>query len=193
VWWCCCFATVVLACYIWYLPLDDWTYLRFLLPAYPAIITLSAAAFVRAIVRARLPEGVCVAVAVGVICFGLWHARPAFKVAEFDDRYRAAANFSRSLPSNAVVLSNLHSGSLRYYAGLMTARYEWIGSDQYDAALRWFQQRAYPVYAVLDEPEVDEFRAKYSSTADVSWLDRPIMVIGKYGVRICRVLPPRIP
>jgi hypothetical protein len=92
-----------------------------------------------------------------------------------------------------VVLSNLHSGSLRYYAGLMTARYEWIGSDQYDAALRWFQQRAYPVYAVLDEPEVDEFRAKYSSTADVSWLDRPIMVIGKYGVRICRVLPPRIP
>jgi hypothetical protein len=189
VWWSCCFAMVVLASYMWYLPLDDWTYLRFLLPAYPVIITLSAAALVRAIVRAGLPEGLCVAVAVVLVCFGLWQSRPAFKVAEFDDRYRAAANFARSLPSNAVVLANLHSGSVRYYANRVTARYEWIGSDEYNAALRWFQQRAYPVYAVLDESEADEFRAKYSSIADVSWLDRPIMVIGKYGVRIYRVSP----
>jgi hypothetical protein len=144
---------------------------------------------VRAIVRAGLAEGLCVAVAVLVGCFGLWQARPAFKVAEFDSRYRAAAEFVRSLPRNTVVLANLHSGSVRYYANLVTARYEWIGSDQYGAALRWFQLRAHPVYAVLDEAEVPEFRAKYSSSADVSWLDRPVMVIGKYGVRVYRVLP----
>jgi len=184
---------ILFASYIWYLPFDDWTYLRFLLPAYPVIITLSAAALIRAIVRAGLPEGVGIAVAVVLVCFGLWQARPAFKIAEFDDRYRTTASFARSLPSNAVVLANLHSGSIRYYAGLVTARYEWIGSDEYDAALRWLQQRAYPVYAVLDETEADEFRSKYSSIADVSWLDRPSMVIGKYGVRIYRVSPPAVP
>jgi len=189
VWWCCCFVMAVLLSYLWYLPFDDWTYLRFLLPAYPVMINLSAAVLVRAIVRAGLAEGLCVAVAVLVGCFGLWQARPAFKVAEFDSRYRAAAEFVRSLPRNTVVLANLHSGSVRYYANLVTARYEWIGSDQYGAALRWFQLRAHPVYAVLDEAEVPEFRAKYSSSADVSWLDRPVMVIGKYGVRVYRVLP----
>jgi len=193
VWWCCCFAVAVLVSYLWYLPFNDWTYLRFLLPAYPVMITLSAAALVRAVVRTGLPEGLCVAVAVVIVCFGLWQARPAFKVAEFDDRYRAAAEFVRSLPPNTVVLANLHSGSIRYYANLVTARYEWIGGDQYIAALRWFQQRAHPVYAVLDEAEVPEFRAKYSSSADVSWLDRPMTVIGKYGVRVYRVLPAGTP
>jgi len=189
VWWCCCFVVAVLVSYLWYLPFDDWTYLRFLLPTLPVMITLSAAALVRAVVRAGLPEGLCVAVTVVVVCFGLWQARPAFKVAEFDGRYRAAAEFVRSLPPNTVVLANLHSGSVRYYAHLVTARYEWIGSDQYSAALRWFEQRAHPVYAVLDEAEVPEFRAKYSSSADVSWLDRPMTVIGKYRVRVYRVLP----
>jgi Dolichyl-phosphate-mannose-protein mannosyltransferase len=189
VWWSCCFAMAVLTSYIWYLPFDNWTYLRFLLPAYPMIITLSVAVLVRAVIRVGLPEGLCVAVAVVLVCFGLWQARPAFKVAEFDGRYRAAADFVRSFPSNAVVLANLHSGSIRYYGSLVTARYEWIGSDQYTAALRWFQQRSYPVYAVLDQAEVNEFRAKYSSSADVSWLDRPMMVIGKYGVRVYRVVP----
>jgi len=193
VWWSCCFVVIVLASYLWYLPLHDWTSLRFLLPAYPVMIALSAAALVRAIVRAGLPEGLCAAVGVLLVCFGLWQARPAFKVADFDDRYRAAANFARALPSNAIVLANLHSGSIRYYAGLVTARYEWIGSDEYIAALRWFQQHAYPVYAVLDETEVTEFRAKYSSIADVSWLDRPVVVIGKYGVHVYRVLPPPAP
>jgi len=190
VWWSCCFATAVFASYVWYLPLHDWTSLRFLLPAYPVILTLSAAALVRAIVRAGLPQGLSASVAVVLVCFGLWQARPAFKVAEFEDRYRAAANFARTLPPNAVVLANLHTGSIRYYARRLTARYEWIGSDEYNAALRWFQQHAYPVYAILDENEVTEFRAKYASIADVSWLDRPIIVIGKYAVHVYEVLPP---
>ena len=39
-------AATVLLSYLWYTPFDSWTYLRFLLPAFPALLALAAAVVV---------------------------------------------------------------------------------------------------------------------------------------------------
>ena len=44
----------------------------------------------------------------------------------------------RGTARSAVILSNQHSGSLRYYAGRMTMRFEWLDPDMYVPALEHF-------------------------------------------------------
>ena len=80
-------------------------------------------------------------------------------------------------PDNAVILSNQHSGSLRYYAGRITMRFEWLDPDMYVPALAYFERLSRPVYVVLDHWEREIFRSRYGSVADLSWLDRPPLLL----------------
>jgi hypothetical protein len=175
--WCLAFASVVLVSYVWYLPFDNWSYLRFLLPAYPMLLATAAAALLTITARLRSPGGVIAAVGLLLTCVGVWQGRLAFTVADGESRYVAAAELARHLPARAVIMSNLHSGSLRYYADRVTVRYEWIGEDEYDAALRALRSHGHDVYAMLDSDEVDTFRQRYLRVADVSWLDRPPLAV----------------
>jgi hypothetical protein len=98
---------------------------------------------------------------------GLWNGRLAFRVAEGEARYVRAAEVARSLPSNAVVISNLHSGSVRYYADRLTLRSEWLGVDAYGPALRYLRDQGRLVYAMLDDTEVDTFRQLGTETREM--------------------------
>jgi hypothetical protein len=177
--WSLWFALAVLVSYVWYLPFDNWTYLRFLLPAY-AMLLASAAAMVVGIVRRRgWPSGWLVAIAVALASFGFWRGSGAFNLAASEQRYPAAAALVRVLPANAVVIANLHSGSLRYYANRMTLRYEWIGEDEYNAALNTMHQHGHPIYALLDgeDDEVTAFKQRYGRVSDLSWMTRPMAIV----------------
>jgi len=174
--WSFVFAACVFVSYLWYLPFDNWSYLRFLLPAYPVLLAASAAAVLMLTRRHDWSEGFALALASLLVCAGLWNGRLAFQMAEGEARYVKAAEAARRLPSNAVVISNLHSGSVRYYADRLTLRYEWLGVDTYGTALHYLRDRGRPVYAMLDETEVDTFRQRYRNVGDVSWLDRPPLV-----------------
>jgi hypothetical protein len=171
--WSCVFAACVLLSYLWYLPFDSWAYLRFLLPAYPMLLTAAAAGVLMLAHRYRWSEGFVIALALLLVCSGLWQGGIAFRVAEGEARYRAAADVARTLPPNAVIISNLHSGSVRYYADRLTVRYEWLGTDAYDAAIRYLRDHGRSIYVMLDETEVDSFRQRYRDVTDLSWLDRP--------------------
>jgi 4-amino-4-deoxy-L-arabinose transferase-like glycosyltransferase len=171
--WSFVFAACVFVSYLWYEPFDDWSYLRFLLPAFPMLLAGSAGALLMLARRYNWSEGFVVALALVLVCSGLWQGRLAFRVAEGEARYVTAAEAARRLPSDAVVISNLHSGSVRYYADRLTLRYEWLGLDAYAPALQFFRERGRPVYAMLDETEIDAFRQRYRDVADLSWLDKP--------------------
>jgi hypothetical protein len=178
--WCVAFALCVLASYLWYQPFDNWTYLRFLLPALPVLLAAAAATLLTLVHRYRLPNGVVPAVGLLLVCAGLWQGREAFSLADGEARYRAAADVVRTLPRNAVVISNLHSGSIRSYADHVTLRYEWLGEDEYNDALRTLHAHGHPVYALLDGNEVATFRQRYDRVADLSWLDgMPLDVINR--------------
>ena len=178
--WCVAFALCVLASYLWYLPFDNWTYLRFLLPALPLLLAVAAATLLTLMDRFRLPNGVVPAAALVLLCTGLWQGRETFSLASGESRYRAAAAVVRTLPNNAVVISNLHSGSIRSYAGRVTLRYEWLGEGEYNDALRTLHAHGHPVYALLDGDEVAAFRQRYERVTDLSWLDGlPLDVIDR--------------
>ena len=169
--WCLAFALGVLACYLWYLPFDNWTYLRFLLPAIPMLLVAASETFVTIVRRYGLPNGVVLAAALILICTGMWQGRAAFTIGRVEARYRAASDVVRTLPANAVVISNLHSGSIRSYANRMTLRYEWLGADEYAEALHTLREHGHPLYALLDGAEVADFRARYRRVADLAWMD----------------------
>jgi hypothetical protein len=95
-----------------------------------------------------------------------------------------------ALPENALLLSNLHSGSLRYYAQRLTLRFEWLEPDVYVAALEQVRKSGRPLFAVLDESEREAFRARYASVSDLSWLDEPPTMIAAKRVFFYQLWPP---
>ena len=84
----------------------------------------------------------------------------------------AAAHTER----NAVMLSMQHSGSVRYYGGRMSLRYDWLDPAWLDRSVAWLTARGHAVYALLDEGEVDAVRRRFAGEARASGLDAPIGV-----------------
>ncbi|MBI3046881.1 MAG: glycosyltransferase family 39 protein [Acidobacteria bacterium] len=184
-------AALVALSYLAYTPFDHWTFLRFLLPAFPVMLALASAAFAALVPSARRPRAVAfAAVAIVLAGWGLWTGRAAFRVRAEEARYVAAGRFARELPEDAVILCNQHSGSLRYYANRITMRFEWLEPELYGEALDHFRRLGRPVFVVLDDWERDVFRARYASVADLSWLDEPPLLVAARRVYFYAVLPP---
>ena len=183
-------AAVVLISYLWYTPFNDWTYLRFLLPAFPAMLALAASVVVLMVPAAPRPRALALTTVVATLAiWGAWAGRIAFQVQTDEARYAVAGRFAAALPDNAVILTNQHSGSLRYYANRITMRFEWLEPDVYVTALEYLQQLGRPVYVVLDDWERDVFRARYTPVADLSWLDRPPLLLADRRVYFYAVPP----
>lgn len=165
----CLAAIVGLTClsYLFYATFDHWFYLRFLLPAYPTIFVLLAAA-IRWIalalpVEARVPAAALVCAV--MIPFGVNVGRDTgiFRVAAFEGRHvRAAHEIASRTPADAVVLSVQHSGSVRYYANRITLRYDWLQEGALDAAIRDLAAKGRRAYLVVDDWEEKEFRDRFS-------------------------------
>jgi hypothetical protein len=184
-------SAVVALSYLWYMPLDHWTYLRFLLPAFPGMLVLAATTFARLAPRApRVRTPAFALLAIVLAAWGLWTGRAAFRVRGEEARYVAAGRFATELPENAVILCNQHSGSLRYYANRITMRFEWLDPDMYAPALDHFRRLGRPVYVVLDDWERDMFKARYARVADLSWLDEPPLLLAARRVYFYAVVPP---
>jgi hypothetical protein len=176
--------------YLFYAPFDHWFYLRFLLPAYPALFVLQAVAL--RWVASKVPVE-CRVTAAAIVCavvvpFGVNVGRQAgiFAVAAYEGRYvRAANEVASRTPADAVVLSVQHSGSVRYYANRITLRYDALQEDALDAALRDLAARRRRAYLVVDDWEEKEFRSRFSASHSAAQLGAPIArVSGSPEVRI---------
>ena len=183
---------LTLLSYFFYSPFNHWFYLRFLLPAYPVLFVLLAAA-----VRwgaSRLPPEVRVPAAAMVcaviIPFGVNVASEGIlNVARFEGRHiRAANEIASRTPANAVVLSVQHSGSVRYYSNRITLRYDWLADDALDVTLRDLEARGLPAYLAVDDWEEKEFRARFAPANRAAQLAEPIArVSGTPEVRIFKL------
>jgi hypothetical protein len=183
-------AGLTLLSYLFYAPFDHWFYLRFLLPAYPALFVLLAAAI--RWVASKMPVEVRVAAA-AIVCavimpFGVNVGRHAgiFAVAAYEGRHvRAANEVATRTPADAVILSVQHSGSVRYYANRITLRYDSLQEGALDAALRDLAAKGRRAYLVVDDWEEKEFRARFSAESSAAQLGAPIArVSGSPEVRI---------
>jgi hypothetical protein len=161
--------------YLIYVPWDAWWYLRFLLPSWPmmAVGTASCIALLRASRSPSLRALAPIAL-IGLASHGVFQAwqRNAFHEAAGESKYVEVARAVGSLTEpEAVIISAQHSGTLRYYAGRLTLRWD-VGDPAWlDRTVDWLAAHGHHPYFVLEESEIEALRAKAGSVSAAARLD----------------------
>jgi hypothetical protein len=169
---------LIVAVFAIYLPYihfhpEEWFYTRFLLPSI-ALMLLFACVLSLHVVRrlpgaARVPAivaglGVLIAAAIGVA-----ESRGAFSIHRQEQKYVAAGTFVRDrLPSTTFVLAAQHSGSIRYYAGRPTLRWDLLQPAALDRAVADIRAAGYTPVVVVDAGEDPVFRERFGSAGQAS-------------------------
>jgi hypothetical protein len=178
-------AAIVWISYLLFVPWDAWWYLRFLLPAWPAM-TLGTASMAAALYRVpssgARAAAILILAAIGV--HGVWQAvqRQTFAVARGEAKYVEVAKAVESLTDpDAVIIAAQHSGSIRYYAGRLTLRWD-VGDPAWlDRTVDWLAAHGHHPYFVLEPQEIDQLRARPGPTNLSARLDWTPMVSFRGG------------
>jgi hypothetical protein len=178
-------AAIVWISYLLFVPWDAWWYLRFLLPAWPAM-TLGTASMAAALYRipssGARAAAILLLAAIGV--HGVWQAveRQVFVVARGEAKYVEVAKTVESLTDpDAVIIAAQHSGSIRYYAGRLTLRWD-VGDPAWlDRTVDWLAAHGHHPYFVLEPQEIDQLRARPGPTNLSARLDWTPMVSFRGG------------
>ena len=182
------FVAVLWCEYCAYLEFDSWGYLRFLLPSWPFIMLGLASAMVAA---ARL-NGRAIRWMAGaaIVTLGAWNIHTAEQRGAFDQRQAARheAPIGRLVRAhtdrNSVVLAFERSGSLRYYAGRMTLRYDVLEPDWLDRAVTWLSAHGVHVYAVLDQRQAAECKRRFAGQQTAAAFDHPVLIYEPVGTAL---------
>lgn len=171
------FAALVVAAYLAYAVFDDWSYLRFLLPALSVLAIFTAIALNAWIDRVGVAARpvLLFAILLTVVAAGLSIARAkdTFRLSAQLKRVEQVADYlGNSAEPNAVIVAGEQSGSMRYYTGKPILRWEAASPEAMGLAVRELDRSARPIYIVLDAWEETLFRSKYAFTPG-SALDWP--------------------
>jgi hypothetical protein len=170
------FIAAVISCYAFYAPFEVWWYLRFLLPAFPPLLVLTSIGLLGVAARlARDAGGLAAAVIVALLA---WHGvrfasnHAAFRLHEGERKYVAVGEYiAARLPERAVLLCMQYSGSIRYYSGRLTVRYDWIPENRLDSVIDEFRGHGYHPYIVLEQPEIQAFHRRFRGRSELAALD----------------------
>ena len=161
-----------MASYLVYARFEEWWYVRFLLPAIPATLVLMSTGMVAIARRLPRPWGrlAMTAVTIGLIVymtkFNIGRRMFGPMTAE-DRRYADVGDYvRRALPAGAVVLTVQHSGSIRYYAGRMTIRWDLIDRDWTTRAAGELERLGLHPYMVVEDWELPQMRDWFGIAPD---------------------------
>jgi hypothetical protein len=91
---------------------------------------------------------------------------------------------SAALPPRAVLLAGRESGSLRYYAGRLTLRWDMVDRSSLDTVLEELRQKGYPPFFVLETWEEADFRERFSGHTPLAALDWPPLADIGLNIRV---------
>jgi hypothetical protein len=184
-----------LGCYAFYLTFDEWWYLRFVLPAFPALMILGAAGLVR--LADLLPAawrvsaitmvmtGALAAQSTVALDRGVWGLQPG------NYRYISVAReVAQRVPENAMVISMQHSGSLRYYGHRLTLRWDWLPPEWLDRALVELQRNGFRPYVLLEDWEIPRFRERFGASLAGQLRSKPVAEPGPRCTLFDPLAPP---
>jgi Dolichyl-phosphate-mannose-protein mannosyltransferase len=179
------FGVVLELLYLFYTPFSAWWFLRFLLPGVPLAFLLCAdavdwAARGSATVRiAALAAFLFVALTYAVR-FADLHEVTAIGLG--DQRYVESAMYiADHTPPDAVIVSMQHSGSIRYHAGRLTLRWDWMDAEWLDRAIAALHERGAPTFLLLEKWEEAEFRERFKTQRTLRVLDAGPSAVGRNG------------
>jgi len=185
------FSGMLLCCYLPYFVHDNWTYLRFLLPAIPLLLILACLVIVRTI--ECLPVE-CRTLCLVAFCLTacLWCGFKAaslgiFGPARAEDRYKSIGEYvGQALPSNAVVITVIQSGSIRWYGHRTTLRWDFVPDERLDDAIEILSAIGYEPYILLEDHEEPLFHDHFARTNTFGRMHWPpaIEYLGAPHVRI---------
>ena len=194
------------AIYFLYTPFDEWSYLRFLLPAIALMLVLASAATVHAgtYVASRVSRTAplhrtaalgrtliisAVTTALAAFCVRAADDLLAFDLKFLEQRYRSAGIVVRErLPKDAVVLSVWDSGAVRFHGRKEALAWSALDPAWLDRSLSWLEGQGHAPYILLESWEEPAFRSRFGNHSDIGKLDWP----PKYEIdRVVRIFDPR--
>ncbi|MCX6948527.1 MAG: glycosyltransferase family 39 protein [Opitutae bacterium] len=132
---------------------ETWWYLRFILPAFPALILAALSALAATEKKLRLtPKTTAVAAAALLAISAAWQIRAIQRldVMTLEQRERSYPDSARwaqtHLPANAAVFCMQTSGALFYYSNFLVIRWD---QDPSDSLLNSLAAQKRPIYAAL--------------------------------------------
>jgi hypothetical protein len=169
--------------YLFYLPWEEWWYVRFLMPAYPPMLALTAAmVWTAAAPLERFLVGAQSLVACAVVVAVSWHGvsfsleRGAQLQWIAEQRYKTAGAYvAAALPERAALICMQHSGSARFYSGRITIRYDVLVPSDLAVVVSQLRQLGYVPYYLLDDWEEPQFRARFGGYTPLGRLDWPLI------------------
>ena len=186
--WLLTFVAAVFACYIPYEVFDAWWYLRFVLPAYPALLALTASAVVWLLAPWRWPWQAAGSAVLALVVLLLVRGsvqRHAFGLWEFERRFRLAGEYVGSrLPPDAIVFAAQETGSVRFYADRPTIAWRALPPDGLDAALAFARAHNRQPYLLIENGEQQEFVERFEHHSAVGGLGWPARADINHMVRL---------
>jgi hypothetical protein len=175
------FVIALWAVYCAWLVFDSWYFTRFLLPSWPFIM-LGVGAVAMALFRTDVPyvkpAVICSVIALGIVQIQFAANRAVFRTGWDERRNLVVARLAQRVTEpNSVIVSLIHSGSLRYYAGRMTLNYGRLDGKWLDGAVKWLRDHGIHTYAVLEDWEVPEFRRRFAGAQRLAALEQPPVAI----------------
>jgi hypothetical protein len=172
------FIALLFASYLFYIPFDEWWYLRFILPVYPIMLVLATGS-IRSMQPLRSRTSHFFLVAAVLTCVLGWEVTTeeghvVFHLREGERRYvTIGRELAITTPSNAVFFAMHESGSLRYYAHRLTVRYDNLRPGSLDQAIDALRERGFRPYFLLEKWEEAAFRERFSHGSRAGRLDWP--------------------
>ncbi len=182
------FCLVVLALYLPYLVFEDWPYLRFLLPAIPVLIVLMVTVIAEAGRRLgpRWQQAALAAIVLAIVASsaGVAERQHVFRLRQLESGFRRVGDaMATRLPDDALVITSLYSGSVRYYAHRTTLVWDVLDVSSLDAAVAFAVSQGLEPYLLLASGEEAAFRARFPESA-LARLDWPPQVEVSPQVRL---------
>ena len=182
VWLLLAFSAAVLLSYLFWgvFEIDNWFYLRFLLPAYPPLLVLSVVVAIEVPRRlaSRKDVGLLASILLCAVAasWEMWITldRRVLDLQLAERPYRDVGQYAaRVMPREAIFIAGLHSGTIRYYANRLTVNYDRLDPKSLDTAIAALRARGYHPYIALEEGEQPTFAKKFGSRSELSRLDWP--------------------
>ena len=146
---------------------EAWWYLRFILPAFPAILLLALAVAQSAAARTRQPGAWLAALLAGALAWecAMNQRLDIFQYKSAESTYPEAASWAREhLPHDAVIASMQVSGAFYYYTDFLIVRWDYVDATNMAPLLRALRESHRPLYAVLYDHEQAEARQRLPGT-----------------------------
>jgi hypothetical protein len=166
-------AVAVALPYLFYILYDDWEALRFILPGIVLAIVVAAVGFHALLASWLRPAVRSIALfGIAVTCAYASHAylerHRVFDLKRAEAKYPMLGRWlAGHTPERAVILSALHSGSIRYYGARETVRWDEMPAGTLGETVRRLRGQGYATFVALDVPsEAEPFNARFRDELD---------------------------